>query len=369
MQTPAGTQALLFRAMAYSSSSSEPAFQGAGSAPGLELWRIESLKPVKQEAVTGHLFKGDAYILLSTTKKQYGSNALQYSVHFWLGSEASQDEIGVAAFKTVELDDALGGAAVQYRETEGHESALFLSYFKSMGGLRYLAGGVQSGLAKVERDVWPTRLLHIKGARVVRATEVPLAHSSLNTGDCFLLDKGLKLFLYHGPEANQAEKAKALELALRIRDVERGGRAEVILANECGKEDESICEEMWAAFGEERKPVTRKGEADDVADEAGAKKVSLARVSDASGELTITPVVAPHGRLVRSMLDSKEVFVLDTGSVTGGVYVWVGKETTAEEKKGGMRLATTFLEKAHRPVASMPVVRVMEGGETALFIR
>eukprot|EP00624_Nannochloropsis_granulata_P002317 evm.model.NODE_21757_length_20200_cov_26.998911.2 len=348
-----------------SSPAIDPAFQGAGRAPGLELWRIENLRPVKQEAVTGLFFKGDAYILLATTQKK--SNALQHSVHFWLGSEASQDEIGVAAFKTVELDDSLGGVAVQYRETEGHESAVFMSYFKSMGGLRYLAGGVKSGFRKVERDVWPTRLLHIKGARVVRATEVPLAHSSLNTGDCFLLDKGLKLFLYHGPEANRAEKTKAFDLALRIRDVERGGRAELILGNEWEKDDESNYEEFWTAFGEERKPVTKKGEADEVAEKTASEKISLARVSDTSGELTVTPVVAPHGRLVRSMLDSKDVFVLDTGS--GGVFVWVGRGTTAEEKKGGMRLATTFLEKSHQSVVKMPVMRVIEGGETALFIR
>ena len=62
------------------------------------------------------------------------------------------------------------------------------------------------------------------------------------------------------------------------------------------------------------------------------------------------------------------MFVLNSGSASDGVFVWVGKQTTAEEKKGGMRLATTFLEQTHQPVATTPVTRVMEGGETALFI-
>ena len=95
----------------------------------------------------GKLFAGDSYILLSTVQK---GSSLQWNLHFWLGSETSQDESGVAAYKTVELDDYLGGGPIQYRECMEHESDLFMSYFKTQG-LEYLPGGVDSGFNKVGR--------------------------------------------------------------------------------------------------------------------------------------------------------------------------------------------------------------------------
>ncbi len=49
----------------------------------------------------------------------------------------------------------------------------------------------------------------------------------MNHGDGFILDLGLKLWVWQGEEAGKMEKIKALEVARRIRDEERGGRAEV----------------------------------------------------------------------------------------------------------------------------------------------
>ena len=113
-----------------------------------------------------------------------------------MGEETTNDEAGCAAYKSVELDESLGGGPVQYREVQGAESPLFQSYFRAGGyaniviltyiildipvanaicfyclsvliewllsGLRYAPGGVASGFRKVERDVYPTRLLHCK---------------------------------------------------------------------------------------------------------------------------------------------------------------------------------------------------------------
>ena len=128
-------------------------FAGAGQSPGVEIWRIEAMKPVKQTDVTsGKFFSGDSYIVLHTFTERTGQIAM--NAHFWLGSESSQDERGAAALLTVELDQFLDDLPTQYRECQGSESSEFLQLFKN--GVRYLEGGVDSAFNKVDLS-----LIHI----------------------------------------------------------------------------------------------------------------------------------------------------------------------------------------------------------------
>lgn len=48
---------------------------------------------------------------------------------------------------------------------------LYLILVWQSTGVEYLPGGVDSGFNKMEKDVFRTRLLHVKGKRTVRVSE------------------------------------------------------------------------------------------------------------------------------------------------------------------------------------------------------
>lgn len=58
--------------------------------------------------------------------------------------------------------------------------------------------------------------------------QTKLAWSSMNSGDVFILDGGMKIWLWLGSSSGRVERIKGFEVARRIRDEERGGKAELI---------------------------------------------------------------------------------------------------------------------------------------------
>jgi len=331
----------------------EKAWTNAGKEVGLQIWRIEkfTVQSVPKDTY-GTFYSGDSYIVLNTYKKKDAPKIL-WDVHFWLGKFTSQDEAGTAAYKTVELDDLLGGEPVQHREVQGHESALFLSYFKNE--IKLLDGGVDSGFKHVEPEKYEPRLLHLKGKKKVRVTQVELSFKSLNAGDVFILDKGLNIYQFNGSKAGPQEKMKGAQLC-RALDDERKGLATVHVFEEKGD-----MKEFWAALGSQGAVKSAEEGGDDNEHEKASEK-RLFQLSDASGKLEFKEV-AKGPAVKKSLLDTNDVFILDTGAE---VFAWIGKGASVGERKTAMSYAQEYLKKYNRPLY-IPISRVLQGGENEVF--
>ncbi|CAE7914269.1 VLN2 [Symbiodinium sp. KB8] len=111
---------------------------------------------------------------------------------------------------TVVLDDLLKDLPVQHREVEGNETRLFLSYFDSPPVI--LEGGIESGFNHVEEEEFKTRMLWVKGKGMrVRVIQCPVAATSLNHGDVFLVDTGDKIYQWQGVNSGPFEKVRVHE--------------------------------------------------------------------------------------------------------------------------------------------------------------
>uniref|UniRef100_A0A673JKQ7 Macrophage-capping protein n=1 Tax=Sinocyclocheilus rhinocerous TaxID=307959 RepID=A0A673JKQ7_9TELE len=325
-------------------------FETAGKAPGLQIWRIENmdLKPVPKN-LYGNFYTGDAYLLLYTT------TAPSYYIHMWMGNECSQDESGAAAIFATQLDDFLGGGPVQFREVQNNESLTFLGYFKS--GIKYKQGGVASGFHHVlTNDVDVKRLLHIKGRRAIRATEVEMSWSSFNKGDCFIVDLGKEIYQWCGSDCNRFERLKASQLAIDIRDNERNGRAKLIMVED-GAEPDALTKVLGP-----KSSITPAAPDNEEVETSNKKKAALYMISDASGSMK-TSVVAQTSPFKQEMLSLDECYILDNG-VDKNVFVWKGPNANTSERKAAMKAAEQFIKEKNY---SSKTQVLPAGGETTLF--
>jgi len=213
----------------------DPVFQELLDKEGEEkrgLWRVQNLELVPvPEGHWGQFYDGDCYLLLD-------KNQEEEHVFFWIGDECSVDEQAVAAIKAVELDNLFGGLPVQHREAQGFESNRFKAVFPD--GLIIKKGGMESGLKKAETNVHEPKLFKVAGGSRPVMTEVPMAWSSMNHGDVFVLDSGKKIFVWRGSEASGMEKMTAGLIAAKLRD----HVGEDITHLEDG-EEEAECDEEW----------------------------------------------------------------------------------------------------------------------------
>ncbi|KAG3291491.1 advillin, transcript variant X1 [Ictidomys tridecemlineatus] len=305
----------------------------------------------------GNFYEGDCYIILST--RRLGS-LLSQNIHFWIGKDSSQDEQSCAAIYTTQLDDYLGGSPVQHREVQFHESDTFRGYFKQ--GIVYKKGGVASGMKHVETNTYDVkRLLHVKGKRNIRATEVEMSWDSFNQGDVFLLDLGKVIIQWNGPESNSGERLKAMLLAKDIRDRERGGRAEIgVIEGDKEAASPELMKVLQDTLGQ--RSIIKPAVPDEIIDQQQKSNIMLYHVSDSVGQLVVTEVATRP--LVQDLLNHDDCYIVDQSGTK--IYVWKGKGATKVEKQAAMSKALGFIRMKGYP-SSTNVETVNDGAESAMF--
>jgi gelsolin len=332
----------------------EKAWENAGKEVGVQIWRIEKFQVKNwQKDRYGEFYSGDSYIILHTMVNDEGKKT--YDVFFWLGTGTTQDEAGTAAYKTVELDDLLGDEPVQYREVQGNETKKFLDLFPK---ITILDGGVDSGFRHVKPEDYKPRLLHISGyQKHVQVSQVPLKIESLNDSDTFVLDAGLKIWQFNGTKSNGWEKRKANAIVDELTASRNGKVQKSYIIDGLKDKGSPLIEEFWNFFG--GRPNQIKDEAE--VKEAPEVELSLHHISDASGVMEIKEV--SRGKLDKSKLNSDDAFIVDAG---GQVFVWIGKNSTKNEKREAMAYAVRYLGEQGRS-ADVPICRIIDGQETPEF--
>lgn len=378
----------------YASAATEPAWNegqaAAGAEPGLRVWRIEDFQVVAwPREKYGQFHEGDSYIVLHSYKvgDKNGEERLGHDVFFWLGNHTSQDEAGVAAYKTVELDEFLHGVATQHRELQAEPSEEFLALFPRVTirkftltvtlqwlssciwvlllgrGRKHLlsrlpvAGGVASGFNHVDPDAEeqekpPTLLRVFKHPYATRADsvmvyEVEPTWRSLDEDDVFVLEAQGKIWVWQGKACSPMEKAKSAQV---VQDMITAKHMDVEVVSQTDSRHRAIVSMLGGdaeeggpnddpniAFHAPRPIFSARQQKSQQQRQRRPRR--LYRLSDASGQLQLS-LEKDQGPMAKSDLDSNDVFLLDDGA---HVWVWQGQGASKAEKAMWIRVAQKYL--------------------------
>ena len=322
-----------------------------------EVWRIEEFD-IKEVPAKDHgkFYSGDCYIILYCYT--LGSQD-HFILYYWIGAKSSVDEQGTAAMWTVQMDDKLGGKAVQVRLAQGKETPHFMSMFD--GQMVIYTGGATSSFDRSSGRTQQgfhregdTYLLQVRGTSRMntKAIEVECRAASLNSNDVFVLHSPSGIFIWNGKGSTGDER----EMARHLASQEKLDPNVVLEGQE--KPD------FWTAIGG-KEPYSndpRLARADEDQDFCSR----LFQCCNASGNFTVEEIMS----FEQSDLVDDDVMLLDTGRE---IYIWIGSGSNSVERKEARNTAVEYLrtDPAKRdidtPIHVIKQVRIYLGTNFGLF--
>jgi gelsolin len=352
----------------------EPAWNNGhvGIRPGVLVWRVENYALVAwPEEMTGQFFDGDSYVILHSRETgARSSRHLAHDIYFWLGAHTSVDEAGVAAYKTLELDEILNGVTVQHRELQAAPSDAFMQVFPRS---EILHGGFRAGSDRGRRVVpgadQPQLLSMQRVFKMITAAEtifvvvvdVEPVLDSLNDEDVFVIDSGDKIWVWVGRQASAVEKARSAQIVydmLLLKDAEtetvaqNNDRSSIVL----GILGASEILPPSTRFLAERPMATLSAAEDndrprrllrlvpppsnDDKDGENKDKKNNSSNSNSRGEIEFS-LVKENAPMARDDLRSDGIFLVDTGCE---IWIWEGMRAIKGERRLWLRAAQTYLQ-------------------------
>ncbi|KAF3922589.1 Gelsolin [Arthrobotrys entomopaga] len=360
----------------YNSAATEPAWNNGqvGVVAGILVWRVEQFQviPWPKERY-GQFYDGDSYIVLHSYKvgNNNDSEKLGHEIFFWLGAHTSQDEAGVAAYKTVELDEFLHGKATQYREIQERPSDAFMELFPKV---QICKGGVHSGFKHVEEEPkqQPITLFRVfKHASAKRDSvvvyEVEPTWESLDEDDVFILDKGDKIFVWQGKKCSPMEKAKAAKV---VHDMTIAKHVDVEVLSQTETRSRVVLEILGNEGQDSPAMECRRQRPVHQPSYDGSARKQLWKLSDESGSLSFG-VVKEDNLISKSDLDGNDVFIINDGGKA--IWVWQGSRASRAEKSAWLKVAQAYVRQLQSTKAQsaylVPIAKVIEGEESPAFWR
>ncbi|KAJ6637773.1 Protein flightless-1 [Pseudolycoriella hygida] len=326
-----------------------------GQIPGLTIWEIENFLPNKiDEVVHGKFYEGDCYIVLKTSTDDVGQ--LTWEIYFWIGVNATLDKRACAAIHAVNLRNYLGARCRTIREEQGDESEEFFSLFETP--VTYIEGGrTATGFFTVEDLVYVTRMYRVHGnGASIHFEPVPVEFESLDPRYVFVLDCGEVIHMWYGKKSKNTLKSKARLMVEKINKNERKNKSEILMENQ-GTEST----EFWKALGFD--VASPESKPQEHVEDFVPSLPRLYQVQLGMGYLELPQVEVPQQKLVHTLLNSKNVYILDCYL---DLFVWFGKKSTRLVRAAAVKLSQELFNMIERPDIAT-VTRVQEGTETQIF--
>uniref|UniRef100_A0A336MGA1 CSON014978 protein n=1 Tax=Culicoides sonorensis TaxID=179676 RepID=A0A336MGA1_CULSO len=335
---------------------------------GFHIWKVDSTSiEAVPKSQYGTFYDENTYIIYAAAVKgtfpdkraisrdiKTSTSRIERSIHIWLGENTTSDRSKAAAYKIIELDAHTDHTATLFRESQDNESCRFLSYFN--GDEITILCGTNS----ISTPAFP-RLYQIRGKTCSVCTQRKTISWQHFTSSCVMVLATKRiLFVWIGRACNSIEKQRGLKIATKLKDqyvvpeltiVDDGYEQSMIERrktewNRFLNLGQRMVQPVFVA-GPYQPPILKLYQCDTV---SGIFRVELAKT----------------GCLEQIDLYGKyPIYIIDAH--LRGVWIWVGRKASKQERADAMRHARGYVIKKNYP-STLPVIRVIDRYEPAEFV-